>query len=1143
METVDQFKKMAIDKQTLLKNSLKNCKWVIDKDSIDILKDQLIFSIFGDTKCVYSDEEIDHLKQMANNIIKHKADSCEDLQVSVIFKYIKIKEEAKKSNKSTQKSNVKKQSSNNGAKAKKVKSDHKGKNIEHKKLRDDHTILKDGHSEVNDGHSEVKYDNTKVKDDHEEVKDSHIEVKDGHSKVKDGHSEIKDGHSGVKNSEVKDDHLKLKENHPEVKDGHSEIKDNHLEVKHDITKKKDIHSDGHSEVKDDHSEVKDGHSEVKDDHLKINVGHSELNDGHSEVKDDHSEIKDGQLIIKDDHSEIKDDHTEVKDGHSEVKDEYLEIKNDHTNVQDGHSEVKYDHKKVKDDHSEVTDVHTEVKDDNTEIKDGHLEVKIGHSEVKDDHLELKDDHSEVKNDIIKINDNHSDGNSEVKDGNSEVKENHSEIKDGHSEVNDGHSEVKDDHSEKKDGQLIIKDDHSEVKDDHTELKDDHSEIKDGHSEVKDDYLEIKNDHINVKDGHSEVKYDHKKVKDDHSEVTDGHNEVKDGHSEIKDGHLEVKNSHSEVKEDHLELKDSHSAVKDGHSEVKDDHSEVKNDIIKIKDNHSDGHSGVKDGNSEVKDNHSEVKDGHLEVKNENTKVKDGYLKVKDGRLKVTDHSKVKVGHSKVQNGHSKVKNAHSKNKAFLGGIKAEQTDAKENYTGVLVPLFRFKRASENYFHFIDYTNEVFDSWNDVENNIQKSRYALSLPFNGDYNSKDDFIYITGDCSPEKYPKFELEITHDDDQEYSFDELQAIFAPDEEVKDAKKAKQIVRFFFNRNSIKSAVFADVLKTLRANVKQDIVFDILHKGYKNVSGKVREHLGQAYFLKDFVTILQSSKFFTEIKLTSDSLLELPNGLKLEAKAFVQLEEKEKELISLKSANGYTYQTTLGYYKFILDTEQKTSEDKICQLLEIEDLTQFKLNNIQILLKLKPHEIIRFREILEGRCSKCTSLYIELWMAFGRKLSIDCFNQLCAVLEYTAILLNKQVKLIDDPDGEEDINAKYKKAYDKILNEIDDVCSKFRESCAKFERVSKNHKFQFGDPMLAAYHFEKHSKDYKGDDLTEERYLAIAQEIFSRKDIEFTWSQNGTVRRYQTFDLTHNATAIRYDDIIATLIFRNILKPKPKL
>lgn len=172
--------------------------------------------------------------------------------------------------------------------------------------------------------------------------------------------------------------------------------------------------------------------------------------------------------------------------------------------------------------------------------------------------------------------------------------------------------------------------------------------------------------------------------------------------------------------------------------------------------------------------------------------------------------------------------------------------------------------------------------------------------------------------------------------------------------------------------------------------------------MNGETQTELGNAYFIKDILHIVQHSNSFEKITITKNYHLNISNFLTLQAQAFVQLTQEEKVVIFDRDSNTKQLKVTTEKYRFYLDEELVNAERKISE--ELSKLERCLLNDLNILKELKSFQIIRLYKILSETCLNFNKTFINLGIKIAKYLGITTFEKLDAVMEFAATLLHEK-------------------------------------------------------------------------------------------------------------------------------------------
>ncbi|XP_059171238.1 uncharacterized protein LOC131952535 [Physella acuta] len=510
----------------------------------------------------------------------------------------------------------------------------------------------------------------------------------------------------------------------------------------------------------------------------------------------------------------------------------------------------------------------------------------------------------------------------------------------------------------------------------------------------------------------------------------------------------------------------------------------------------------------------------------------------------------------------------------------------DNNVTVWSPIFRFKKLSSPKYYFMDNNMQVCEEIDNNEYVYVCIGYESLNETNGNSITSNTCVCFPGKNLRYPFALISNNPTCDDGKSPAINDLKKCFnnltstTLNEKDETVKRLLPVLIFKF---TINSTFLEDIIEALRTQLETKIV-DALLEGYREVNGETQTELGNAYFIKDILHIVQHSNLFEKIKLTINSFLSISKFLTLQSKAFVQLSEEEKVGILNPDSNQQQLKVTLKKYRFFLDTELVKAEQKISE--ELSKLEKCLLNDLDLLKGLRPFQIIRLYKILRDTFLNFNNTFIDLGIEIAKLLGITTFEKLDAVMEFAATLLHeksselkeeddkraeatkqkineikKQVKdgIISEDEGRLQIkqeNAKlnghnfkkgeirckirykrFERASEELRKELKEICNRFVELTSEYTLFSQGEKFNFADPMLAVSHYKKHGKDYWKNGvkviLTFQRYLQMARKMLSRKDIESTWEQDGSIRSFKAENKNKTKIAVRKNNIIATLFF----------
>ncbi|XP_059169749.1 uncharacterized protein LOC131951377 [Physella acuta] len=485
-------------------------------------------------------------------------------------------------------------------------------------------------------------------------------------------------------------------------------------------------------------------------------------------------------------------------------------------------------------------------------------------------------------------------------------------------------------------------------------------------------------------------------------------------------------------------------------------------------------------------------------------------------------------------------------------IEIESTDA-----GVLIPLVRFKKEHDDNFHFIDYTGKVYSTWEEFVSQNSTGSKHMCVPANGVYNTNDDLRFLKIELK-DNYKKYKFQYISDgNNQDFRDSDIVKMIKDDLQTisetcnsDGSRLFQEKIRILFCRHAVDSEVVEEIFASIREKFPAEML-NVLLEGFKEVTGEPREVLGKAFFMKDSIHILKYSQQFRTVTLNGTELTMIC-GLNLHSKAFVQLTEDQKKLILHQAdlREEKSFKGLLKAYRFTLNAELEHAKECIKKALDVNDFNNFMLNNRRVWGELKTFQIIRLHELFtKHKREDRNKIYLQLGKIFAENLNCKSFDGFCAAFEYAAQLLHEiHCELRDkyriETRGMHNVKKKSPAQLDQeasqyIQANIDRHCRDFKQLISDCKRY-KNDSLNFGCSKLAAYHFRKHAKHYTSTEESErelKQYFEIAREVLSTKDLEFTWSQDGTVKRYEYRDEKFHAIRIDKDDgtrLIATLIMK---------
>lgn len=492
---------------------------------------------------------------------------------------------------------------------------------------------------------------------------------------------------------------------------------------------------------------------------------------------------------------------------------------------------------------------------------------------------------------------------------------------------------------------------------------------------------------------------------------------------------------------------------------------------------------------------------------------------------------------------------------------------------VLAPLFEFQ-ISDLKPQYMDFKIQVHDNVLDAKKAYSESGYSADFQIENNNESKKHIFFS---CLSSQSQTLQIEIDFDSPSSQTAEILLPYFTDikiDDLQNSIKDVTKLVRRLFLQSTIDSSDVTKIIDSLKKTKLNEEILDTLLEGFREVTGERRLHLGNAFFVKDILHIILYSNKFEKLMIAKNLNLKVADFLTLHAKAFVQLKEEDKSDL-FDPLKG---KSVISKYRFFSVNELDEAKAEI--IYELSKCNEFF--NAQ---DLSTFQIKRLHTVVTQTCNS-NNTYIDLGKELARKLDVTTFNQYVAVLEYGATLLDdkkreilkedksktpdkivtrrskNQIKrelkkgtitleegnrLIKELTANSDLDSpnrvskkdQLERAADIIRNDMDKLCKDFQNLAEQYENVfSKGQKYNFADPMLAAYHFVKHAKEYDkkygSGSLTFEKYVTIARVMLSGNNIEFTWEQEGNVRRFQVKDEVETRTAIRRNDVIATLVFK---------
>ncbi|XP_059167835.1 uncharacterized protein LOC131949840 [Physella acuta] len=447
----------------------------------------------------------------------------------------------------------------------------------------------------------------------------------------------------------------------------------------------------------------------------------------------------------------------------------------------------------------------------------------------------------------------------------------------------------------------------------------------------------------------------------------------------------------------------------------------------------------------------------------------------------------------------------------------------------LVPILRlnYPYGGVENIHFIDHTGRVYNTWGDFRSDNIFRGYTICYPETGEYT--DNFEVSFGDW--ENCTKY----IHSDDllkvefsmrnqptgveqtgvEQTGVEQIEVlevinmsrgfITNLDSEHSNVFKMKFIKLMY--KYTIDSTFVNTIINCLRdqCNEEKAEIFDVLLNGFRCVTGQFREHLGNVYFIINIARIWQQSSSFEKLKLVRNKQLlhvkctsqgtiikhtkseNSDVGFTFDAKALVQIDEEFKDL---------TKDYLLHKYRWITDKTILIEMQEICELLKCPSIFSFTLNGNQIFNNIRPREIRTLHRVLLADIKKkLRKDYLNIGMEVVRLMDCQDVHEFCALYELFVIYVRKTyennvLEFLLDKKRKHDLILEMKKVIEKCAHEM-------------------KGKFKFGK-LSAATHFFKHSSDIDCFN-TEQKYFSLANEMTSKEDVPFHWSQDGSAKRYK--------------------------------
>ncbi|CAM6054786.1 unnamed protein product [Sphagnum tenellum] len=358
-----------------------------------------------------------------------------------------------------------------------------------------------------------------------------------------------------------------------------------------------------------------------------------------------------------------------------------------------------------------------------------------------------------------------------------------------------------------------------------------------------------------------------------------------------------------------------------------------------------------------------------------------------------------------------------------------------------------------------------------------------------------------------------------------------------------------------------------------EQHEAFDAMLKGERErvEPGETREMHGNKEFIRSIQKIDDKQAFFSHFKIVADQQLSIHDELVIDPKAFLQMNEGDKNTILVQSKNlkeGRISQEDFDSsinnirreYRITSERNRAQARASLCECLGVDELGDVNINGNNILKDIKPHEVDRLDQVFKEAGKKYDRTCVEAGLKLAREMGSENVTELAAQMEYCIRKLDAEVgrrngtdpNPVGKPRGMSNKNFYRDEVYKEFINGEHlqrNMCKEFRELMVACEKAQGNTgRPRFANPSAAANHYDKHQKMPKVDQtsgVSPEIYFEIAQEMTCGISVSNPkWTQDGTSLVYEFVSDKYGAMSIRYDNlanktsVIATLMAKNVVK-----
>ncbi|KAA0202502.1 putative metal responsive transcript [Hyalella azteca] len=309
---------------------------------------------------------------------------------------------------------------------------------------------------------------------------------------------------------------------------------------------------------------------------------------------------------------------------------------------------------------------------------------------------------------------------------------------------------------------------------------------------------------------------------------------------------------------------------------------------------------------------------------------------------------------------------------------------------------------------------------------------------------------------------------------------------------KKASTIIE------EVQSSVLSDIESSLPARRRRDfreLCNDSVGSNKMQGNAKVIKSLSYVKnpnkFLKSVMYVKRKAGVDHDVKLADKGLISINDQLDIDPKkmGYMSNNSRQKILKSTKKlqsdanyANNFGADMKQIFMKerVNVDANRRKTVSKLEELLGVNDLEEFKLNNEKIFKDLRPHQIDRLGQLLEKSDEKVLKVVKE----FASRTKCKNFSDFCNMKEFVdQYTLKNSVNLTDLPE-EQRFGQFLSKLTDPNSGASADMQLYFSELKQKISGFNATLPTPFPSDNSAITHYYKH-KDVGGRELSVSEYF----------------------------------------------------------